>query len=85
MVQYSIEALLLEDPDVYILQTGPMNRSPMDPRERIHFKRLRAVRSQRVLRVDEHLYSRPGPRAVDAVEELARALHEQSGVEVAEP
>jgi len=36
---------------------------------------LKAVREQRVLEVDEKLYSRPGPRIVQAVEELAEFLH----------
>jgi iron complex transport system substrate-binding protein len=33
------------------------------------------VRDGRVLVVDEALFSRPGPRSVDAVEQLARFLH----------
>jgi len=36
---------------------------------------LKAVRTGRVLEVDEKLYSRPGPRIVQAVEELAKFLH----------
>jgi iron complex transport system substrate-binding protein len=43
--------------------------------ERAHYDRLRSVREGRVLVVDEFLYSRPGPRCVDAVEDLASRLY----------
>ena len=75
IAQYNFERLLLDDPDVYIVQQGPMNRNPVDPGERPHFDRLRSVRDGKVLIVDEFLYSRPGPRCVDAVEELAARLY----------
>jgi iron complex transport system substrate-binding protein len=75
MVQYGFEQLLLDDPDVYIVQEGPMNRNPAPPVERAHYGRLRSVREGRVLVVDEFLYSRPGPRCVDAVEDLASRLY----------
>lgn len=75
VVVFSQEALLALDPDVYIVQEGPMNRNPEPLSQRPHFQRLRAVQTGRVLVVDEHLFSRPGPRCVDAVEMLARTLH----------
>ncbi len=75
IVQYNFEALLLADPDVYVLQKGPMNRNPLEPGKRPHFERLRSVREGRVVFVDELMFSRPGPRSVDAVEELARAIY----------
>lgn len=75
LVFYSFEALLMANPDVYIVQEGPMNRNPAAPRSRPHFDRLEAVRKGRVFFVDEFLYSRPGPRCVDAVEQLAERLY----------
>ncbi|MCU0588868.1 MAG: helical backbone metal receptor [Syntrophobacteraceae bacterium] len=75
IVQFNLEALLLADPDVYIVQEGPMNRSPAPPGGRPHFNRLRSVREGKVVMVDELKVSRPGPRSVDAVEELARAIY----------
>jgi iron complex transport system substrate-binding protein len=75
VVQYNFETLLLKDPDVYIIQEGPMNRKPLDPGERPHFARLKSVREGRVIFVDEMLFSRPGPRCVDAVEQLAAELY----------
>lgn len=75
LLLYGFESLLFADPDVYIVQTGPMNRNPMAPQKRPHFDQLKAVREGRVLFVDEFLYSRPGPRCVDAVEQLAAQLY----------
>lgn len=69
------EELLRLNPDVYLLQRGPMNPEPEPPAARPHYATLAAVRAGRVRDVDEARYSRPGPRAVDAVEELARYLH----------
>jgi iron complex transport system substrate-binding protein len=75
MLLFSVEQLLANQPDFYIVQQGPMNKNPPDPAKRAHFDQVKAIREGRVLVVDEHLYSRPGPRCVDAVEELARALY----------
>jgi iron complex transport system substrate-binding protein len=75
IVQYNLEALLFENPDAYIVQQGPMNKNPPDPRERAHFDQLKCVRDGRIIFADEFLYSRPGPRCVDAVEQLAAALY----------
>ncbi|WP_456432802.1 ABC transporter substrate-binding protein [Thermosulfuriphilus sp.] len=70
-----IELILALDPDIYIVQKGPMNRNPGQIEKRPYFSRLRAVREGRVYRVDEFIFSRPGPRIVEALEELARILH----------
>ncbi|MGO8760614.1 MAG: ABC transporter substrate-binding protein [Desulfobaccales bacterium] len=75
---YSLEALIQANPEVYIIQKGPMNRSPEDIYARPYFKELKAVKTRRVLLVDENLYSRPGPRSAAAVEQLARFLHPEA-------
>jgi len=75
IVRYSMENLLFENPDYYIVQEGPMNKSPTDPRKRAHFDRLKCVREGRIIVADELIYSRPGPRCVEAVERLAAALY----------
>ena len=74
VVRYNLEELLVSDPDIYIIQKGPMNRNPRDLGKRIHFDKLRAVREGKMIFVDEFLFSRPGPRCVDAVEQLAVEL-----------
>ena len=74
LMRLSEEELLRLDPDVYVLQRGPMNPNPVALSERPHFRTLKAVREGRVLIVDEKIFSRPGPRNVDAVEMLAALL-----------
>nr|WP_291355095.1 ABC transporter substrate-binding protein [Desulfovibrio sp.] len=68
------EAVLLGDPEVYLVQRGPMNPAPRPLAERPHFRGLGAVREGRTLEVDEALFSRPGPRSVEAAEQLAQWL-----------
>ena len=75
LVRINIETLVGYDPDVYVVQKGPMNRNPGNPKERSNFQVITAVRNGRVLFVDEYIFSRPGPRSVDAAEKLAAFLH----------
>ena len=75
MVRIGMEALIKRDPGVYIIQRGPMNKNPSHPSERPHFHVLGAVRDGRMMMVDEQVFSRPGPRSVKAVEQLAAFLH----------
>ena len=75
LVRFNEEVLPSADPDVYIMQRGPMNPEPQPPDQRQHYRNLRAVREGRVLVVDEERFARPGPRAVDAAEELGLFLH----------
>ena len=75
LVRINIETLIDYNPDIYLVQKGPMNRNPGDPKNRSNFQVLKAVRNDRVMFVDEYLFSRPGPRSVDAAEQLAAFLH----------
>ena len=65
------EEVIRLDPDVYLIQRGPMNPDPVPPAQRSHYRSLKAVREDRILEVDESLFSRPAPGAVLAVEQLA--------------
>jgi iron complex transport system substrate-binding protein len=75
MVRIGIETLIEKNPAVYVVQMGPMNQNPSPPSQREPFKTLEAVRKGRVIVVDEQVFSRPGPRSVEAVEILAAFLH----------
>ena len=75
LVRINIETLIGYNPEVYVVQKGPMNRNPGEPKSRPNFQVIEAVRQGRVLVVDEYLFSRPGPRSVDAAEQLATFLH----------
>ena len=75
LVRINIETLIDYDPDVYVVQEGPMNRNPGNPESRPNFQVLKAVQQGRVFFVDEYVFSRPGPRSVEAVEKLVGYLH----------
>lgn len=83
LVPFSLEDLLRLDPEVYVIQEGPMNRSPENIYSRPHFQELSAVKTGRVLVVEEARFSRPGPRSAEAVEILARFLHPEAWPEAA--
>lgn len=75
LIRLNEEELIRQNPDVYLVQKGPMNPAPVPLAQRPHFQLLKAVQEGRTATVDQFIYSRPGPRAVDAVEALARMLH----------
>ena len=79
------EELIRLDPEVYIMQKGPMNPAPLPLDQRAHYATLRAPRTGRVLQVEEAVFARPGPRAVDAVEQLARWLHPNAFETITQP
>lgn len=74
LVRLSDEELLRLAPDVCLTQRGPMNpeAAPMD--QRPEYAALPCVTAKRAFVVDEAAFSRPGPRSVEAVEQLARLL-----------
>jgi len=75
LAMLDVEALLRLDPDVYVIQEGPMNRKPSALADRPNFRLLRAAREGRVLQVEEEDFSRPGPRVAAAVERLSQFLY----------
>ena len=58
------------NPDAIILSESDDNNEPNDA-----FKNSPAVKNGRVYKVNADLLSRPGPRLVDALEQIARDLH----------
>ena len=75
VVRLNEEELIRHNPDVYLIQKGPMNPAPVPMDARSHFATLNAVQRGRIYVVDELAFARPGPRAVAAVAHLARLLH----------
>lgn len=71
LARISEEFLLAKNPDVYIMQKGPMNPMPEPLEQRSNFKSLKA----RAYVVDERKFSRPGPGSVKAAMELERLLY----------
>jgi len=58
------------NPDAIILSESDDNKEPNDA-----FKNSPAVKNGRVYKVNADLLSRPGPRLVDALEQIAKDLH----------
>lgn len=72
--QYSLEQLIIDDPDAIIIAKGVAGEGKEIYNDS-RWRSLRAVKHDRVLVIDADLISRPGPRIVDAVEQIARFLH----------
>lgn len=76
MVRLNEEALLAADPDIYLMQQGPMNKTPTPLESRPAYRELKALATGFVRIVPEGVYSRPGPGSIRAAEELAALLQE---------
>lgn len=66
----SKETALALNPDALILSDSEDNREPNDV-----FKTSPAVKNGFVYRIDADIISRPGPRLIDALEQMASLLH----------
>jgi iron complex transport system substrate-binding protein len=75
--RYSDESALAARPDVIILpKGGSMSNANSEVAEPL--RRSPAVIAGRVYKINEDYLSRPGPRLVDGLEELAKALHPEA-------
>lgn len=81
LIRINEEEVLRLSPDVYLIQRGPMNPAPLPMDSRPRLKTLNCVITGQVHVVDEQVFSRPGPRNIDAVEQLAAILHPDLGDE----
>lgn len=75
--QWSVEDLVRQDPEVYLV-SSESGASPRAVAARPGFDAVAAIAGGRVLPVDADLVSRPGPRVVDGLRLLARALHPEA-------
>lgn len=66
----SKETATAYNPDAIILSESDDNKEPNEV-----FKNSPAVKNGRVLKVNADLLSRPGPRLIDAMEQIAKFLH----------
>jgi iron complex transport system substrate-binding protein len=73
-VAYSLEQLLVANPEVYLATKGSMS-DPADIGKRQGYSALDAVKNGRVAVLDDNLVSRPGPRVVEGIRQIAEALH----------
>ena len=72
--QMSLEQVVAADPAFIILGDARYGVSPESIAQRPGWENLSAVKNGQVLPFNDDLVSRPGPRLVDALEELAKLL-----------
>jgi iron complex transport system substrate-binding protein len=72
--QWSVEDLVREDPRVYLVSSESGAGASAIAR-RPGFDAIGAITAGRIVRIDADLVNRPGPRVVDGLRLLARALH----------
>jgi len=73
--RYALERVLRKAPEVIIMGTHTDERTGDPWRDWRRFPTLPAVRDGRLFTLDGDLIFRPGPRAVEAAQTIARALH----------
>ncbi len=73
--QISQEDLIATNPDVILLGDGAYGVTPAQVASRPGWGSIAAVRNNRVLTFDDNLVSRPGPRLVEGLELVFKALH----------
>ena len=76
-VPYSTEQLVKSDPAVYLATKGSSS-SPEDIQSRAGYKGLAAVKNGRIVILDDNLVSRPGPRVVEGLRQIAEGLHPEA-------
>ena len=73
--QLSQEQIIAKDPEVILLGDGSQGVTPEAVKGRAGWGGISAVKSGRIVVLDEDVFLRPGPRSVDALEQLLRYLH----------
>jgi iron complex transport system substrate-binding protein len=76
--QMSAEAIIAANPEVIILAGELAADSPETVAARPGWDAISAVQNGRVYTIDPNLISRPGPRVVEGLEELARFLYPEA-------
>ncbi len=72
----NMEAVLKENPEVLIFPSGEVETvSRSEQQQWRRWDSLSAVKQQRFHEVSSSLLNRPGPRVVEGLEQLARAIH----------
>jgi iron complex transport system substrate-binding protein len=72
---YNFEKLLKENPEYIIIPEGLVEKKEIEEDRR--WQSLDAVKEDRILFINADILSRPGPRVVEAVEEIAGFIHEK--------
>ncbi len=74
--QLSPEAIIAKDPEVILLGDMLFGETPESVKARPGWANITAVKTNRIIPIpDENLVARPGPRIVDGLEMVSRALY----------
>ncbi len=76
--RYSLEAAVAKAPEVILLANHGAHTGPIDRERWQRLAELPAVRAGRLHQVDGNLLHRYGPRIVEGLEQLARAIHPEA-------
>jgi iron complex transport system substrate-binding protein len=76
--QLSQEAIIAADPDVIILADEEFGVTVDSVKARPGWDVITAVRDDRIHGIDPDIISRPGPRIVDAIEQIAQYLYPET-------
>jgi iron complex transport system substrate-binding protein len=77
-LQMSQEALIIQNPDIILLGDAAYGTTAEDVAARAGWDAIRAVKESRIYPFNDDTVSRPGPRNVDALEELAKIIHPEA-------
>jgi iron complex transport system substrate-binding protein len=73
--QISQEELIIKNPDLVLLGDAKFGTTVDMVKQRAGWDAIKAVKNGNVVPFDDDLVSRPGPRLVDGLEALAKAIH----------
>jgi iron complex transport system substrate-binding protein len=73
--QISLEQIVVSNPSFILLGDSMWGTTPESVLARPGWETIAAVQSNAIFPIDDNLISRPGPRLVDGLEQLAKLIH----------
>ncbi len=73
--QFSQEELLIQNPEIILLGDAAYGTTADQVKDRAGWSVLKAVKDGKIYAFDDNLVSRPGPRLVDGLVEMAKLIH----------
>lgn len=74
-LQIATEFLIIEDPEIILLADAEYGTTPESVKARDGWGSIHAIRENAIYEIDPDIFSRPGPRLVNALESLAMLFH----------
>ena len=73
--QFDLEQLIERNPQVYLTAIDLPEKTVESIKERPGFENIEAVKNDQIYLLDGNIMSRPGPRIIEALEILIKAIH----------